>query len=125
MKGYTDGVGQANVSNSLTYPRDHCCVLSFYYRLANMTPRQQEEFAQEGTAVCEPHVWENMLGLYRGLLRAVERQGAEASEALRQGLDAFLEGLHREFPQQKGRMDPDVDLDGVVEEMRAAFGQQE
>ena len=125
MKGYTGGVGQANVSNALTYPRDHCCTMSFYYRLANMTPRQQEEFAQGGTAVCEPHVWENMLGLYRGLLRAAERQGPEAAEALHQGLDAFLTGLRRELPRQKERMDPDVDVDSVAEEMRAAFGQQE
>ena len=34
-------------------------------------------------------------------------------------------GLHRELPRQKERMDPDVDVDSVAEEMRDAFGQQE
>lgn len=114
IKGYTGGVGQANVSNALTYPRDRVCALSFYYRLANMTPAQQEEYAREGTASAEPWVWESMLGLCRGLGRAAEEQEPEAAKALRQGLDSFLAGLDR-------AMEPDA----VAKEMRAALEQRE
>ena len=47
---YTDGIGQLNLSNVLTCPRDNFCRFSLYFREANMS----RERAKESFAHCDP-----------------------------------------------------------------------
>ena len=119
LKGYTDGVGQANVSNALTYPRDHACVLSFYYRPANMTQQQREEFQTGAAAGAEFDVSRNMLRLCHAFDQAAREQGSGASEAVARGMSRFLGEMERENPEQEGATAV------MVEKMRAAFGRKE
>lgn len=91
MKGYTNGVGQANVSNALTYPRDDRCTLSFYYRPANMTPEQLAAFQAGTSAAKEVHLDQGILRLYHGFYQAAQEQGPGAAAALEQGLHTFAQ----------------------------------
>ena len=103
IQGYTSGKGQANVSNSLTCPRDNRCVLAFYYRTANMTPQQQEAFENGTEASPAWSTGRNLLHLYDAFYQNVKNQGVDGVAALARGLRAFAKDIICAVPDQANR----------------------
>lgn len=103
VRGYTSGKGQANISNSLTCPRDNRCVQAFYYRTANMTPQQQMEFENGTEASPEWDTGRNLLYLYHAFYKNVKDQGVDGVAALDRGLRAFAKDVICAVPDQADR----------------------
>ena len=103
VRGYTSGKGQANISNSLTCPRDNRCVQAFYYRTANMTPQQQKAF-ENGTE--SSPAWNNrrnIFQLYHAFYTSVKDHGTDGVAALARGLQAFAKDMVCALPDQAER----------------------
>ena len=96
LDAYTDGRGQANVSNSMTCDRDFFCRFAFYLRPANMDEDQKEQCfgnrGEESGRSGQYPVEDRFLLLYGHLAAAAEEfLGQDGLAALADGLDQFLE----------------------------------
>ena len=96
LAAYTDGRGQANVSNSMTCDRDFFCRFAFYLRPANMDEDQKEQCfgnrGEESGRSGQYPVEDRFLLLYGHLAAAAEEfLGQDGLAALADGLDQFLE----------------------------------
>jgi len=97
LKTYTNGKGQANVSNMMTCERDSFCRFAMYLRPANMDEEQREmcfggELLNQTKQNMEYQIEEHFLLLYGHLAAAAEEfLGLDGTAALAKGLDRLAE----------------------------------
>ncbi len=94
VRAFTQGKGQANLSNHLTCKRDSFCRFSLYLRPANLDEAQRQEcFGEdrtegEGLTIKKDSIVSHFMSLYRCLLRsAKEYLGLDGQAAVLTGLD--------------------------------------
>lgn len=86
--GYTDGKGQANLSNTLMYPRDSRCVMACYLRPGNLPETARAQFAG-GAPKRSACILRDILLLYQAFYQCAEEQEADAVAAVARGLRDF------------------------------------
>lgn len=94
IAGYTQGKGQANVSNHLTCDRDNRCVFAFYYRMANISAEQQKHFYNGADPHPASDITRDLLLLYSCVYQeALSYQEEGGRCAIAQGLRAFADDV--------------------------------
>lgn len=112
VRGYTEGKGQANLSDRLTCGRDTYCRFSLYLRPANLDEAQRmRSFGEEDTpAEASFHICENFIKLYYCLLcSAGEILGQEGICFIAKGLKELEADLSKSLKLEAEHLDRPLD----------------